>query len=103
MSFPKTRPRRGSIVRPAEGAEVDINPPGFNWWRAEGAAGYRFFLEGETGEEVHRSPWLSDPVYVPDRAFPAGVYRWRVEGPRSGGPNAGHVGADGLSAFAERS
>jgi len=79
MSFPERRPDRACFPRPREDAEVDINPPGFCWWRAENAASYRFVLEDTNGRLLHEAPGLIDPVHVPDRTFPAGPYKWRVQ------------------------
>ena len=78
MSFPKRRPPRASFPRPEEGEIVGINPPGFCWWRAEGAESYRFEIESSEGKIVYQADGLKDPVHVPDRTLPPGEYKWRV-------------------------
>jgi hypothetical protein len=55
-----------------------MNPPGFCWWRAEGAATYDFRIEDHTGRIVYETKGLTDPVHVPARALPPGEYSWRV-------------------------
>ena len=78
MAFPKNRPPRASFPRPADGEKVEINPPGFCWWRAEGAQSYRFEIQNANGETVYQAEDLTDPVHVPDKTLPPGEYRWRV-------------------------
>ena len=78
MAFPEKRPPRGSFPRPADGEKVEINPPGFCWWRAEGARSYRFEIRNSDGRTIYQADNLIDPVHVPDRIFPPGEYSWQV-------------------------
>lgn len=88
LSFPEIPPERSSFVRPADGEETDVSPPGFCWHRLQedgkskhlsGKVHYRLILSKD-GKEVFRSPLLADPAYVPDRVLEPGVYSWTVEG-----------------------
>jgi len=79
VAFPQTPPPRGLFPRPANGAAAGVNPPGFAWWRAPGASGYRLVVRDTSGKTVYESPRLLDPVHLPDRTFPPGSYTWDVE------------------------
>ncbi len=79
VAFPETRPRSASFARPEEGEVVEVSPPGFCWWRVEGANAYRLKVRDATGNPVYQSPTLEDPVHVPTRAFPPGSYTWIAE------------------------
>jgi len=76
--FPSAAQPRTLFPQPADGAEASINPPGFGWWRAPGAAGYRLVIRG-SGKTIYRSPALKDPVHLPDRTLAPGSYTWDVE------------------------
>ncbi|MBN1672763.1 MAG: DUF4962 domain-containing protein [Kiritimatiellae bacterium] len=78
MQFPVTRPDGASWPRPEEGETVGINPPGFCWWRADGAAHYVFRIGDSGGKTVYEDASLTDPVHVPARTLEPGRYRWSV-------------------------
>jgi hypothetical protein len=90
MEFPEIRPSGANYVRPSEDEALAISPPGFSWWRAaeRGRCEYRVVVKREDVEH-YTSPPTSDPIHIPDAAFPAGQYAWHVEaiGP-SGDVNA---------------
>jgi hypothetical protein len=73
-AFPDRQSPRALFPTPADRATVAINPPGFAWWRAPGAAQYRLVIPG-----VYQSPLLPDPVHLPSVTLPAGEHRWDVE------------------------
>lgn len=77
--FPPVPAARALFPCPAEGAVCDVNPPGFAWWRAQGAAAYRLIVRNGAGATVLQSPALPDPVHVPDHLLPSGDYTWDVE------------------------
>ena len=77
--FPSTAPVRALFPQPADGAEAAINPPGFGWWRAAGAAAYRLIVRTASGKSAYEAAGLKDPVHLPDRALPPGDYTWDVE------------------------
>ncbi len=80
VAFPSELPsERVLFPQPAGGAVAAITPPGFAWWRAEGAAAYRLTILDRTGREIYRAEGLPDPVHLPDRALPPGDYAWDVE------------------------
>lgn len=79
--FPSRAPKNGSFNRPAEGATLDVSPPGFCWWRAGARSKvfYRLRLARKDGLEILVSPRLEDPVHVPSEILQPGDYFWRVE------------------------
>jgi hypothetical protein len=81
LSFPPEQPDGGNFNRPAEGEILDVSPPGFCWWRAgkNGQVVYTVRIYSEESGEVHRSPLLEDPVYVPDVVLETGKYTWTVD------------------------
>lgn len=78
VEFPSTAPPRALFPQPADGAAAGINPPGFGWWRARGAASYRLTVSSG-GRTVYQAAGLKDPVHLPDRVLPPGGYTWDVE------------------------
>jgi len=95
-AFPQRQPERALLMQPPEGAEVAINPPGFAWWRAPGAAGYRLLVRDAAGKSAYESPLLRDPVHLPTRTLPPGEYLWDVE---ALGPAGGLLGRRGWWRF----
>ena len=80
VAFPSTPPSdRALFPQPRDGESVAINPPGFAWWRAPGAAMYRLLIWDDQGREVYQAPYLTDPVHLPTTPLPAGEYCWDVE------------------------
>jgi hypothetical protein len=80
VSFPSAPPNdRAVFPQPRNGETVAINPPGFAWWRAPGAAMYRLLIWDDQGREVYQAPYLTDPVHLPTRPLPPGEYSWDVE------------------------
>ncbi len=77
--FPAGQPERALFPQPAEGTVAGINPPGFAWWRAEGASSYRLLVRDAAGKIVYEAADLKDPVHLPSRALPPGEYGWDVE------------------------
>lgn len=79
--FPAHRPEDANFNRPTEGQRVDVSPPGFCWWRAgpRDEVYYRLIIRDASQVEVHASPRLRDPVYVPDQVLPPGAYSWTVQ------------------------
>jgi hypothetical protein len=90
--FPTAPVPRTLFPQPADGAEAAVNPPGFGWWRAAGAQGYRLTVE-RGSSTVYQSPVLKDPVHLPDRIFPPGDYRWDVEALDASGKTVARRGA----------
>ena len=90
--FPTSQPERGSFPTPAKGATAGVNPPGFAWWRAEGAATYRLVVRNRRGRVVYDAPRLTDPVHVPPEPLPPGDYAWDVEAFDSGSTRLGARG-----------
>ncbi len=78
-TFPSTQPPRTLFPTPADGATVGINPPGFAWWRAPGAAAYRIRITQPNGRVAHVAEGMVDPVHLPAGTLPPGEYRWEVE------------------------
>lgn len=80
VAFPAERPPNANFNRPADGAVLDISPPGFCWWRAglRDAVHYQLTIRSGTGHVVYQSPVLADPVHVPAQVLPAGNYSWTV-------------------------
>ena len=80
-AFPLRQPDRANFNRPINGQHLDTSPPGFCWWRAgrRDAVFYRLSIRNSDQKQVHRSPRLRDPVYVPPVVLPAGRYTWIVE------------------------
>lgn len=87
VAFPDTQPRNGNFNRPLPGQVLDISPPGFCWWRAgpRDAVFYVLSIQAADGGEVYRSARLRDPVDVPDRVLPPGMYHWTVEAVNTSG------------------
>ncbi len=81
IEFPVERPEGASYPRPADGAVLDVTPPGFCWWRAgpRGRVAYRLRVLNEAGGCAYESPVLPDPAHIPSVALPPGLYRWVVE------------------------
>ncbi len=61
--------------RPQDGAKVDISPVGLAWLPCPAAAKYRVEIFDQGGDKVYEQNVDSDPVHLPDRMFPAGVYK----------------------------
>ena len=101
MAFPRTQPPRGSFVRPLAGQAVDINPPGFCWWRAEDASQYRFVLKDGTGSVVYEADTGNLPNHVPTRTFEAGEYEWSVHALDSSGTRIDTWGPQPFTLVAE--
>ena len=79
VRFPDAQAERALFPTPAESASVGVNPPGFAWWRAAGAATYRLVVRDAAGKLVHEASGLKDPVHLPTRTLPPGDYTWDVE------------------------
>lgn len=80
IAFPASAPSdRAVFPQPQNGEIVAINPPGFAWWRAPGAAMYRLLIWDEMGREVYQAPYLTDPVHLPAQPLAPGEYCWDVE------------------------
>lgn len=79
VGFPERQPERALFPCPAQGAEVGVNPPGFAWWRAEGAASYRLLIRNAARSVVYRVEGLTEPAHLPNRTLPPGIYEWDVE------------------------
>jgi len=77
--FPKSQPERMLFPCPAENATVGVNPPGFAWWTAGGAASYRLIVKRAGGQLEYEARVGKDPVHLPPRTFPPGEYTWDVE------------------------
>ncbi len=73
--------------RPADGRASEVNPPGFVWRPAEGAAAYE--LEVAAGADfsrvVHRAAGLAVNVHCPSRVLEPGSYGWRYRAYDAGG------------------
>ncbi len=78
--FPAERPRDANFNRPADGAALDVSPPGFCWWRAgpRDAVRYQLTISESSGRVVYQSPIVADPVHVPTQVLPPGDYTWTV-------------------------
>lgn len=79
VRFPDKQPERALFPQPANGTDASINPPGFAWWRAQGAPSYRLLVRDAGGKLVYEAAGLNDPVHLPDRTFQPGEYSWDVE------------------------
>ncbi len=80
VEFPSSPPNeRVLFPQPRDGDVVGINPPGFAWWRAPGAAHYRLVIFNGKADEVYRSSPLTDPVHLPSATLAPGDYAWDVE------------------------
>lgn len=77
--FPAKQAERALFPTPPDGATVGINPPGFAWWRAPGAAAYRLVILDSAGRQVYEAGGMADPVHLPSRVLPPGEYAWDVE------------------------
>ncbi|MEK7408073.1 MAG: DUF4962 domain-containing protein [Acidobacteriota bacterium] len=78
-AFPDRQPARALFAQPPERAAASINPPGFAWWRAQGASTYRLLVRNAAGKTVYEAADLTDPVHLPARTLEPGDYRWDVE------------------------
>ena len=78
-AFPAEPPNRALFPCPRQGATVGVTPPGFAWWRVEGAASYRLSIRNNYGRVVYDANLLEDPVHLPPEPLPAGRYTWNVE------------------------
>jgi hypothetical protein len=76
--FPGQQPPGALFPCPLRDAECQLNPPGFAWWRAEGAAAYRMSIRDERGRTIYESARLDEPVHTPNRTFPPGICSWDV-------------------------
>ncbi|MFC1717551.1 DUF4962 domain-containing protein, partial [Candidatus Poribacteria bacterium] len=75
--FPEERPRGNmAIPRPEDGETVAINPPGFVWNPAEGAASYRLEIYNGREQEIYAADGITDPLHLPDRQLSTGEYKW---------------------------
>ena len=79
--FPKIPMDDGNVNKPQDDAALSVSPPGFAWWRAGSynSIYYKLFVYDANGKEFFISPEISDPVYVPEKVFPAGKYTWVVK------------------------
>jgi hypothetical protein len=77
--FPAKQAERALFPTPLDGATVGINPPGFAWWRAPGAAAYRLVISDSAGRQVYEAGGMPDPVHLPSRVLLPGEYGWDVE------------------------
>ncbi len=77
--FPDRQLERALFPCPADGARPGVNPPGFAWWRAQGAASYRLIIQDAAGKAVYTAEKLTEPVHLPNRVLTPGEYRWDVE------------------------
>jgi hypothetical protein len=79
--FPSEQPVNGNINRPLPDEVLDISPPGFCWWRTapSGKVNYRLRIINESGKSVYESGLLLDPVHVPSKVLPPGIYHWIVD------------------------
>ena len=64
--------------RPADGAVVDISPPGLAWLPAQGAGGYRVEIWDSSGDLIYQKDIGTEPIHLPDRVLDPGAYRWDV-------------------------
>lgn len=78
-AFPTSQPERALYPCPPDGAQVGVNPPGFAWWLAPGAATYRLTVRDSAGKPVYQADALREPVHLPARTLAPGRYRWDVE------------------------
>jgi hypothetical protein len=87
IAFPPEQPRGANFNRPSDGEVLEISPPGFCWWRAgdKKEVTYRVYIHSAGGPEVHSSPLLRDPVYVPPVVLEPGKYTWTVNALDAGG------------------
>ena len=81
LAFPSEQPKGGNFNKPSDGEILDVSPPGFCWWRAgdKTQVSYLVRIHSEDGKEVHHSPRLEDPVYIPSQVLEPGKYTWTVE------------------------
>ena len=81
VEFPVIPVEDGNVNKPQNDAVLGVSPPGFAWWRAGGfdRVYYKLFVYDASGKEFFVSPETDNPVYVPDKVFPAGKYSWVVK------------------------
>lgn len=81
-SFPEKAGKGATIPNvPSDGAELDITPPGFTWWRAgaEDQLTYRISVCDSRGTEVLSAETGNDCRWKPSEILPAGNYSWTVD------------------------
>jgi len=66
------------FARPADGAVVQISPPGLTWLPAEGASSYRVEIRNSNRAAVYKKNTGSNPVHLPDEVLQPGDYTWDV-------------------------
>jgi len=86
VEFPTIPADDGNVNKPQNAAVLSVSPPGFAWWRAGGydRVYYKLFVYDASGKEFFVSPETANPVYVPDKVFPAGRYSWVVKAYNNG-------------------
>ncbi len=77
---------------PADGATVEVTPPGLAWLPAAGASGYRVEVRDRRGTLVYEKATGSDPVHLPDRVLEPGAYTWDVSALNDRGEEAARRG-----------
>ena len=66
------------FARPRDGAALSISPVGLAWLPCPKARDYQVDIFESNGSRIYSQRVGSDPVHLPDRAFPAGDYVWDV-------------------------
>lgn len=79
--FPTKQPKDANVNKPYEGAVLTVSPPGFCWWQIAdaGTIAYKLFVYEQSGKEFFVSEAIDDCVYVPDKVFPEGNYKWIIK------------------------
>jgi hypothetical protein len=93
VRFPGQQAERALFPTPADGAAPAVNPPGFAWWRAPGAAAYRLVIRDASGRAAYETAGLPDPVHLPPRTLAPGDYTWDVEACDAAGKTLARRGA----------
>jgi len=93
VRFPEQQAERALFMQPPDGAEPAVNPPGFAWWRAPGAASYRLVVRDAAGKVVYEAADLKDPVHLPGRVLAPGEYTWDIEACDASGQAVARRGA----------
>jgi hypothetical protein len=70
--------QRMLFPRPPDGHRLDISPPGFCWYPAEGASDYVIRILNDSGKIIYEKPTGADPVHLPDIVLNPGTYHWDV-------------------------
>ncbi len=78
------RPVPPFLIAPPHQGRMHQQPPEFRWTGVEGAAGYRFELEGEAGSRLAADLPAVDHFRPPQTLAP-GNYRWRIATVDAGG------------------